>query len=159
MEQYLNLDLRDEQCDVLSHMLHMKNGDYSEITTFRRFGSSTLLAVTALWLAMFHPRTKIAFCTKNYVVLKLVKEIVYKLHSDFENAIPEQYRIPEDNVSSISLRSIDRIKFTNGSEINFVYNADYGIRGKSIDFYLLDDCDLSEWVLLHNNSKVLKLTS
>lgn len=159
MEEYLKLELRDEQCDVLSHMLNMKNGHYSEISTFRRFGSSTLLSVIALWLAMFHPGTTVALCFKKYTILREVKELLYKLHLDFENSIPVEYRMSEDGVSSITLRSIERIKFTNGSEINFIYNVGDGIRGKTIDFYLLDNCDISELFIQYNTKKVLKLIS
>ena len=159
MEQYLNLDLRDEQCDVLSHMLHMKNGGYSEITTFRRFGSTTLLAVTALWLAIFHPGTKVALCTEEYQISREIKSIVYKLHEAFEKQLPEEIQRTQNSVSTIRVSSIERLIFDNRSEINFVYNVSQGLRGKSIDFYLLDNCSIDDNYLRFNTNKVLKLIS
>lgn len=159
MEKYLKLSLHDAQCDILVDMINMKDGDNFDITACRRFGSSTILSVAALWLAMFHPGTKIALCNEQYNISRENKSIVYKLHETFEKQLPEEIQRTQQSVATIRFSSIERLIFDNGSEINFVYNASNGLRGKSIDYYLLDNCSIDETYLLLHSKKVLKISS
>lgn len=145
---YLDIELKGFQIDMLSKLLELQTGKTENILGHRGCGLTTISCIYALWRSLFYPGSNIAFYVPNAMSARNIENVFEHLYDNvvrkWDNS---QTRYSIDN------RREKYIKFDNKSYFYFFYTKEQ-MRGTHVDTIFYD----SPYLGL-GNAEVFKLTA
>ncbi len=148
MMNYLDLEFRGFQLDMMNKLLSLKTGKTENILGHRGCGLTTVSCIYALWKTLFYPGSSIAFNVPRISMAFNIKNIFYALYQ----MVVQKW----DNTQtrySIEKSNDKYIKLDNKSYFYFCYRKEQ-MRGNHFDTIFYDSPYLGE-----ENAEVFKQTA
>lgn len=132
MVNYLDLEFRGFQIDMITKFLDLETGKTQNIVGHRGCGLTTISCVYALWKALFYPGSSIAFNSPRDMMSRDIKNTFYILYKQ----VLEKWDITQTRYS-IEKFNERYIKFDNKSYVHFTC-AKEQMRGNRFDTIIYD---------------------
>lgn len=114
---------------------------FNIILKFRQAGLTELIAMYALWLAMYHPEKNILIISiKERVAKRLLKKIKYMYRN-----LPEHLKTPVINGRGEDIGTATELEFSNGSLITSVPTTEDAGRSEALSLLIIDEAAIVKW--------------
>lgn len=115
---------------------------FNIIKKFRQAGLTELIAMYALWLAMYHPHKNILIISiKDRVAKKVLRRIKFM----YKN-LPEHWKVPIINGRGDELGTASEIEFSNGSIITSQPTTEDVGRSEAVSLLIVDEAAILRWI-------------
>jgi len=108
---------------------------FNIILKFRQAGLSELIALYALWLAMYHPHKNIQIIS---IKDKVAKRLLARIKFMYKN-LPEYLQVPIVNGKPGEYGTMQEIEFSNGSRITSVPTTEDAGRSEAVSLLVIDE--------------------
>lgn len=134
----VHFDLYPYQKSVLYEFIRNR---FNIILKFRQAGITELISMYCLWLAMYHPHTKI-----NLISIKdsTAKKVLKKIKFMYKN-LPYFLQVPIINGRAGEYGSASMMEFENGSFIESIPTSSEAGRSESLTLLVIDEAAIVRW--------------
>lgn len=114
---------------------------FNIVLKFRQAGLTELIAMYALWLAMYHPEKNILIIS---IKERVAKRLLRKIKFMYKN-LPEYLKTPVINGRGEDLGTASELEFSNGSIITSIPTTEDAGRSEALSLLIIDEAAIVKW--------------